>query len=193
MIRVALTGNIGSGKTTVCKIFETLDIPVFYSDIVAKSLYRRRAVKDSVKRELGDVVFTDDNVDFKKLAGVIFTDKSALNFINGLIHPLVFDEYEKWLRQNIEKSYVIHESAILFENGLEDKFDKIVVVSCPEEIRINRLLKRDNTTVEVIKKRLENQMNDKEKENRADYIIINDGQEFIIPQIVKIDKELRQE
>ncbi len=192
MIRIGLTGNMGSGKTTVCKIFETLDVPVFYSDIVAKKLYDRKEVKKSIKSEFGHSVFTDGIVDFKKLAGIIFNDSGALNFINGLIHPLVFEEYGKWLRQNNNKPYVIHESAILFENGLENNFDKIIVVSCPEEIRINRLLERDNTSVKEIKKRMENQMKDDEKERRADYVIVNDGKKFLIPQIIRLDKELRE-
>jgi dephospho-CoA kinase len=193
MIRLGLTGNIGSGKTTVCKIFEVLEVPVFYSDTEAKKLYSRKDVKQKLKNEFGDLVFDDQlNIDFKKLAAVIFSDKIALDFINKLIHPLVFDEYNRWLKEHYTSPVTIHESAILFENHLQDHFDSTIVVSCPKEIRLERLLKRDKVPKQVIIQRMKNQHSDKEKEALADYLIINDGTRFLIPQVVELLSRLQK-
>lgn len=192
MIKVGLTGNIGSGKSTACKVFELLGIPIFYSDIEAKKLYSRPEVKFKIEQHLGKSVFNDKyEVDFKKLAAVIFSNKTSLNFINGLIHPLVYELYNLWLEKHHESSYSIHESAILFEHHLENRFDKTIVVYCPAEIRINRVLQRNMISETEVKRRISNQLEDKVKNEMADYVVTNDGIKMLIPQIIEIDKKLR--
>jgi len=192
MIKVGLTGNIGSGKSTACKVFELLGIPIFYSDIEAKKLYSRPEVKFKIEQHLGKSVFNDKyEVDFKKLAAVIFSNKTSLNFINGLIHPLVYELYNLWLEKHHEISYSIHESAILFEHHLENRFDKTIVVYCPAEIRINRVLQRNMISETEVKRRISNQLEDKVKNEMADYVVTNDGIKMLIPQIIEIDKKLR--
>ncbi|RLD86527.1 MAG: dephospho-CoA kinase [Bacteroidetes bacterium] len=191
MIKVGLTGNIGSGKSTVCKIFETLGVPVFYSDVQAKKLYQRQVVKEELFKQFGDSVFNHlKEVDFKKLAAVIFSDRELLNFINRLIHPLVFKSYHKWLDEHQQYSYTLHESAILFEHHLEKRFDKTIVVYCPQTIRIQRVVKRDGISENEVLKRISNQMNDQLKNSLADFVIVNNDTNMILPQIMEIDQQL---
>ena len=191
MTEIGLTGNIGSGKTTVCRIFESLGIPVFYSDLEAKKLYSIQEVKQQIRQTLGDEVFNSDyEVDFKKLASVIFSDKNALDFINNLIHPLVFERYTRWKNNNAPAPYIIHESAILFEHHLETRFQKTIVVYCPEKLRIQRVIRRDGIPEKEIVRRISNQMNDQEKNRLADHIIRNDGKEMLIPQVMKLHSKL---
>ena len=194
MKEIGLTGNIGSGKTTVSKIFETLAIPVFYSDVQAKLLYYRDDVKHNILEVLGNSIFNSaKEVDFKKLAAVIFNDSKALEFINKLIHPLVFDAYREWKASVMSAPYVIHESAILFEHQLQERFDKTVVVYCPEKIRIKRVSARNSVSLDEIKSRISNQMNDKLKNKLADLIIVNDGNEMLIPQVMKMHESLNKQ
>ncbi len=191
MIKVGLTGNIGSGKTTVCRIFESMGIPVFYADTEAKKLYARDSVKAKLSDAFGQKVFDEQGtVDFKKLAGIIFTDGKALEWINRLIHPLVFEVYNDWLAQHHSAPYSIHESAILFENNFQGHFDKTLVVSAPESVRLHRIIMRDNLSEENVKNRMSNQLPDDIKDRLADYVIKNDGSRFLIPQIIKIHQEL---
>ncbi len=192
MIKVGLTGNIGSGKSTVCKIFELLDVPVFYSDREAKKLYSRADVKEQLEHQFGKSVFNSSyHVEFKKLAAIIFSNKKSLEFVNHLIHPLVFELYDQWLIQHKNSSYTVHESAILYEHHLENKFDKNIVVYCPEQIRLNRVMNRDNVIEQEVKKRMTNQMADDLKNKQADFIIINDGVEMVVPQVMEINSRLR--
>ncbi len=191
MTEIGLTGNIGSGKTTVCHIFESLGVPVFYSDIEAKKLYRHPEVKEQIWQTLGKTVFnTKQEIDFKKLASVIFNDKASLDFINKLIHPLVFESYKKWKNRNAGAPCLIHESAILFEHHLETRFQKTIVVYCPEDIRIKRVTERDKIPEKEVRRRINTQMNDDIKNSLADYVIRNDGKEMLIPQIMKLYREL---
>lgn len=192
MIKVALTGNIGSGKSTVCRIFSAMNIPVFIADQEAKLLYKEESVKVLVKNAFGDEVFyMDGEVDFEALANVIFNDKEALKTINGIIHPLTIDRYNEWLIKNHEADYTIHESAILFENNLQDHFDKLINVTAPIKLRLKRVSDRDKLPVDKIRDRMMNQMTEKEKNELADFVIINDGEHFLIPQVVDINKQIR--
>ncbi len=190
-MKIGLTGNIGSGKSTVCRIFESLGTPVFYADTEAKLLYKREDVKKAVKNELGSAVFNVlQEIDFKKLASVIFSNEDALAFINGLIHPLLFERYEQWLELHKKSPYTIHESAILFEHHLEKRFDKTITVFCPEPIRIKRVMQRDNTAKADVIQRISNQMDDELKNKLADFVVVNDGTKMLIPQVMEIDKAI---
>lgn len=192
MIKVALTGNIGSGKSTVCRIFSAMNIPVFIADQEAKLLYKEESVKVLVRKAFGNMVFdTDSEVDFKALADVIFNDKEALKTINRIIHPLTIDRYNKWLIENHDTDYTIHESAILFENNLQEHFDKLINVTAPIELRLKRVSERDKLTADKIQDRMMNQMTEEEKNGLADFVIVNDGKHFLIPQVVDINKQIR--
>jgi len=189
MKKIALTGNIGSGKSTVSLIFNAIGIPVFNADIEAKKLYSEEEVKQEIKALFGNSVFASDaSVDFKRLADIIFNNKEALQKVNAIIHPLTLKKFKVWLEKNRDAAYTIHESAIIFENNLQHHFDQIITVSAPEEIRLSRISKRDNLKPETIRERMKNQLSEKEKCQLSDFVINNDGKEMLVPQIIKINK-----
>lgn len=188
MKKVGFTGNIGSGKSTASLIFNAIGIPVFNADIEAKKLYSEEEVKLKIKALFGEEVFAENgSVDFKKLADIIFNNKESLQKVNELIHPLTLRKFEAWLEKNKGAAYTIHESAIIFENNLQSHFDLVITVSAPEETRLERIMKRDNLKPEIIRERIKNQLPDKEKCKLSDFVIINDGKEMLIPQVVKIN------
>lgn len=192
MLKVAVTGNIGSGKSTVVKIFKSLNVPVFIADEEAKKLYTTPGVTAKVKHYFGEDIYrTDGKLNKEKLAELIFNDKEALQTINRIIHPETFKKYQLWHETHKDKAYTIHESAILFENNLQGHFDKIINVSAPADIRLKRVTERDGIPKEAVLERMKNQFSDKEKNKLADFILINDGTTFLIPQIIKINKKLK--
>lgn len=191
MKEIGITGNIGSGKTTVCKIFETLGVPVFYADEEAKKLYVREDVKQQIRENIGIHVFNSEgNIEFKALASHIFSNKEALNYINSLIHPLVLKSYKHWKAEHTAAKYLLHESAILFEHNMQRRFYKTIVIYCPEKIRIERVMKRDDAKKADIQKRISNQMEEDLKNSLADFVIVNDGTQMVIPQVMEIHKKL---
>jgi dephospho-CoA kinase len=192
MTKVAITGNIGSGKSTVSKIFEIMGIAVFYADIEARLLYYREDVKQQLKLHFGDVIFDSNNeIDTKQLAGIIFSNPLKLQTINNIIHPLVFEKYSKWLELHKNEAYTLHESAILFENKLESHYDLIITVTAPPELRISRIMKRDGVQREKVEARMAHQLSEADKNSRASYVIVNDGSRLLIPQVLEIDKKIR--
>ncbi len=193
MKRVAITGNIGSGKSTVSRIFNVMGVPVFYADVEARQLYYREDLKQKLSLIFGDVIFDNSNeIDKKQLANIIFNDATKLQIINNIIHPLVFEKYEQWLESHKNELYTLHESAILFENKLEQHYDFIITVTAPAELRIARIIQRDNIDREKVETRMIHQMSEAEKNKRADYIIVNDGSKLLIPQVLQIDKKLKE-
>ena len=191
MIKVALTGNIGSGKSTVAKIFSVFGVPVFNSDIEARIMYYNADVKAELMRLFSNSIFTPNNeVDTKKLAAIIFSNKQALQSVNNIIHPLVIKKYDEWCQKHKNQMYTIHESAILFENNLQDNFDFIINVSAPKNIRIERVMQRDSVTKSTVEARMANQLSDKIKCNKSHFVINNDGSTFVIPQVQLIHNKL---
>ena len=192
MIKVAITGNIGSGKTTVSRIFNVMGIPVFYADTEARLLYFREDVRQLLRRYFGDVIFNEDReVDTKKLAGIVFSDPSKLQTINDIIHPLVFEKYGQWLELHKSNAYTLHESAILFENKMESHYDFIITVTAPIELRMARIVHRDSVEKEKVEARMAHQLSEAEKIRRSDFVIINDGTQLLIPQVLQLDKQIR--
>jgi dephospho-CoA kinase len=191
MLKVGLTGSIGSGKTLVSKIFETMGVNVFYADNSAKALYENNKVREGIVNIFGASILTENSkIDKKVFAEIIFNDKSALKKINSIIHPLVMDDFEKWLTNHKNEPYVLHEAAILFESHLSKKFDFIITVSAPEDLRIERIMKRDNVNHEIVIARIKNQWSDERKVRLADFVILNNETELVIPQVMKIHKKL---
>lgn len=193
MLKVAVTGNIGSGKSVVCSVFEILGIPVFYADKEAKRLYSDAEVLQKITGKFGTSILKPDNtLDTKALASIIFNDKQALEYVNRLIHPRVFELFRQWSRNQTSAPYCIQEAALIFESGSYNKFDRIIVVHAPEEILLQRVTKRDGIPLGQARGRLNNQMIQTEKISRADYALLNDNSNLIIPRILNIDKELRK-
>ena len=188
MLKIGLTGNIGSGKTLVGKAFETLGVPVFYADLEAKKILHSDRLRPELLAVYGSEIEnnTQHTIDTKKIAAIVFNSKTELAKLNKLIHPQLRLDFQKWCLQHGEKPYVIQEAAILFENGFADLFDKIVVVAASKKIRLERVLLRDNSNKAEVAARMKNQWSDKKKEAAADFIIHNDGQQLILPQILKL-------
>jgi dephospho-CoA kinase len=186
MIKVGLTGNIGSGKTTVLKIFETLGVPVFYADNEAKKFLSHPDVISWLQKDHGKEVLKDGTVDRNALAELVFNDEKLLKQLNALIHPLVRKAFFSWADQHQQHPYIIQEAAILFESGFDQFFDKIILVTCTEEIAVARVMKRDGITEFQVKKRLQNQMAQEDKIPKSDYLISNNENEMVLPQVLKI-------
>lgn len=173
MLKIALTGGIGTGKTYISRLFLSMGIPVYCADTEAKKLYSQPEVKQKVKNLLCEEVFTGEEIDLKKMALAVFSDVDKLQCINSLIHPLIMQDFERWASES-NGNIVIMESAVIFENQLESFFDMVMVVDAPDAIRKERLKKRDGfLTEEMILQRIYSQIPQKEKLKKADLIIDN--------------------
>jgi dephospho-CoA kinase len=187
MLKVGLTGNIGSGKSIVSQVFETLGVPVYHSDDKAKYILDEPETRVELQNLFGSAIFDPSGkTDRKKIAEIVFNNSAKLAALNNIIHPSVIKDFQTWILQQQSASYVIMESAILFETGYADLFDKIIVVTAPENIRIDRVMKRDKIKEEEIIKRIQNQMPEADKTAKADFLIVNDNGQLVIPQVLKI-------
>ncbi|MFH1001564.1 MAG: dephospho-CoA kinase [Bacteroidota bacterium] len=188
MLKIGLTGNIGSGKSLVCHVFEKLNIPVFYADIEAKKILNNSIVISELINYFGDGILDKNRaaIDRKKMAAIVFNNKFKLKKLNSIIHPRLRIEFEDWCSTFKNSPYIIQEAAILLENGLGKNFDKIIVVSAPKKIRLLRAMERDSMAEAEVLARMKNQWSDKRKEMAADFVIKNDGKQLILPQILKI-------
>ncbi len=192
MTIVGITGGIGSGKSTVCKVFETLGMPVFNSDDEAKSVYTDfPEVLEAVRSQFGDIVFSGVELNKAALASIVFENEEALRKLNQLIHPLVRSKFDKWVEKQ-NSPYVLREAAILIESGAAADCDFVILVKAPESVRIERVLLRNGLSEVQIKQRMTAQMSDDEKSPKSDFIINNDGSELVLHQILKIHQSLLQ-
>ncbi|MBN2349746.1 MAG: dephospho-CoA kinase [Bacteroidales bacterium] len=190
MLKVGITGGIGSGKSTVCKIFGILGIPVFDSDAEANKITDKNPeVKKELIQLFGKNIYTGNGLDRKKLAAIIFEDKKSLKKVNDLIHPRVGLAFSDWLKTQASQ-YIIQEAAILFESGAYQFMDKIITISAPEDLRISRILTRKNMTAEKAHEIINTQWTDEQKIKMSDYVIINDQQTLILPQVLHIHHSL---
>jgi dephospho-CoA kinase len=193
MIKVAITGNIGSGKTTVCRIFQSLGIEVYFADKEARKFYQRTEVIRSVKDLFGDDVFDgNDQLISNILAERAFADSEKLNQLNSIIHPLVLDDYFKWAGQRINKAYILYESALLFESGFYKHFDYSILISAPVELALKRVSKRDQISSEDFYNRLSMQWDEEKKASMATHIILNDQSRALIPQVLELHKKFAE-
>jgi len=191
MLKLGITGGIGSGKTTVCRLFELLGIPVYYADDESKKLLEEdQLVKEQVIKTFSDSILNDlGTIDRKKLAAIVFNNKEQLEKLNAILHPAVGQHFENWLKKQ-NAVYILKEAAILFESGAYKQVDKVLTVVAPLELKIQRTMKRDGVSREVVKKRIELQMSDEEKIKRSDFVITNNEQELLIPQVLSLHKQL---
>ena len=173
MVQIAVTGNIGCGKTTICQMMENEGVPVYYSDVHAKQLMNQNeSLKDSIKERFGKESYYDGMLNRKWIASIVFDDATALNDLNNLVHPVVQKDYLNWLSQQT-KDIVAYESAILIEHGNQGNFDVVILVQCPEKIRSERIQKRDGLTLDEVQARTRFQWQEEEKIKYADYLIEN--------------------
>lgn len=190
MKKVGITGNIGSGKSYVCKMFEKLGIPVFYSDDETKKLYLIPSVKELIVNRFGkEVYFEDGTLNRKLLSYHLFKNEEAMKFIESVLYPALNQHFDEWCEQQTSP-YVLYESAILFEKNYGKYFDKIIFVSAPEDTRLQRVMKRDDCTEENVRSRMRLQMSEENKLSKADFVIYNDGDKALEPQVETINKQL---
>lgn len=194
MIKVGITGGIGSGKSTVCKYFEQLGIPVYYADDRAKWLMKNNLkVVEALKANFGEEVYTEaGELNRTYLANIIFNDQSKLEIVNSIVHPAVFEDGAQWQEEQAKKGvpYSMKEAALLFESGSYKSLDKIIVVTAPTDVRIQRVMKRDNTTEEAVRARMAKQLPEEEKLKKADFVIQNIDIQDLSQQIRRIHYQL---
>ena len=189
MLRIGLTGGIGSGKTTVARIFETLGIPVYYADDAAKRIMNsNEPLKEKIKEHFGAESYVDGELNRKHLASVVFTNKEKLDLLNSLTHPATIADAEEWMQRQ-ETPYVIKEAALLFESGAVNHLDEVIGVYAPQHIRIKRVMERDGLPVEEVMKRISRQLNEEMKMKLCDHVIHNNEQELVIPQVLRLHEE----
>ncbi|MNQ66930.1 Dephospho-CoA kinase [compost metagenome] len=187
---IGLTGGIGSGKTTIANYFAEMGVPVYIADNGSRAVMQLDPVIKEVKNVFGEIVFENDVLNRAKLAEIVFNDKEKLAKLNAIVHPAVKKDFEVWLLQHKNYEYVIYEAAILFESGRYKECDFIITVTAPEEIRINRGLKRDNTTRSQVLSRMQMQWKDEDRISKSNFVINNVNLKIAKEEVVKILKIL---
>jgi dephospho-CoA kinase len=190
MLQVGITGGIGSGKTSVCMVFKTLGIPVYDADTQAKRLMDTDPeLKASLQGYFGNSIYCDGTLDRRRMAEIIFNDKTALEKVNNWVHPAVVRDFESW-RTRQTSPYVLEEAAIIFESNMAHRFDRVILVTAPNTIRIERVCARDHVTSEAVRERMANQWPEEKKIPLADYFIFNDRTCLVTPQVMEIHRHL---
>lgn len=193
-IKLGITGGIGSGKSLVCRLLESMGIPVYISDVEAKRL---TATDPFIRRELvallGGKVYADGVLNKPLLASCLFGNSKQARRVNGIIHPRVKDDFRRWVQTHAAFPVIAIESAILIESGFAGEVDVIALIYAPVEIRIERAVKRDSTSREWIEKRVRSQMSDEEKREKVDFILVNDGETPLIPQVLELIGSLSEQ
>jgi len=188
---VGVTGGIGSGKSTVCRIFELLGVPVFYADDEAKMLYADKKVLSKVVKLFGKKVLDKSKkIDKSKLAEIAFSDQALLARLNGIIHPEVRKRFIAWKKKQKGAKIVIKEAAIMIESGANKDIDYLISINSPKDLKIKRLSLRGNLSTSDIDKRMNEQMSDREREKYSDAVIVNDEEHSLIDQVVKLHRKL---
>ena len=189
-IKIGLTGGIGTGKTFVAEVFSKLGISVFNSDSHAKKCMQEIGqLRNQICKSFGSDIYQEERLQKQKLANIVFSDSKKLQELNNLVHPFVYIAFEEWLKKQ-ESEYVIKEAAILFEGGANKGLDAVICVSSKMELRIKRVMKRDKCTKERVVKRISMQMPQETKEELSDFVIVNDGKQLILPQLIKIINQI---
>ena len=193
MIQIAVTGNMGCGKTTICQMMENEGIPVYYSDSRAKQLMNQNeSLMRSIKDRFGEESYHDGLLNRKWIASIVFDDATALNDLNNLVHPVVQKDYLNWVSQQA-KDIVAYESAILIEHGNQGNFDVVILVQCPENIRFERIQKRDGLTLAEVQARSRFQWPEEEKIKYADHLIENTTHEQAKQQLSSVISSIRKQ
>ena len=190
MIKIGITGGIGSGKSVVSSLFDVANIPVYVADEKSKLLTNTSLeIRKKLKSLFGDDIYVDENLDEKRLASLIFANEELLKKVNGIIHPVVKKDFQQWVSKQKSK-YCTLESAILFESGFDIDVDVILMVYAPVSLRLTRTMLRDGVTEADVMKRMNRQMPDELKRKQADFVIVNDGVQALIPQFERFMKLL---
>ncbi|MCH3883232.1 dephospho-CoA kinase [Tenacibaculum sp. K20-16] len=194
MMVVGITGGIGSGKSTVLKLFKELgNIATYIADKEAKDLMNTsKVIQEKLVLEFGEEVYLNNKLNRPFLANIVFKNKEKLAVLNEIVHPVVYNHLENFIKNNIDKDYILYENAILFENGSDVFCDKIITVTAPEEVKINRVISRDKTSEKEVRNRMKNQWKDSKKILQSNYIICNVSLEETKGKVLKIHNKLTQ-
>jgi len=191
-LKIGLTGGIGSGKTTVARVFEVLGIPVYYADDAARRIMNEdEDLKREVIRLFGDQAYINGTLNREFVASIVFSDKKKLAALNALVHPATIRNSNQWMKCQTA-SYAIREAALIFESGVQGQLDYVIGVSAPHELRIQRAMQRDNLTRQQVQDRMDRQINETIKLKLCDFVIVNDGETAVIPQVLKLHEKLLQ-
>ena len=190
MLRIGLTGGIGSGKSTVARIFEVLGIPVYYADAAARKLMNEdEEIKKNIIHYFGKESYADRKLNRQYISSIVFNDKEKLELLNSLTHPATIRDANKWI-QDQTSPYIIKEAALIFESGSAEHLDHVIGVYTPVPLRIQRIMQRDKIIKEEVLQRLNRQMDEDIKMRLCDFVIINDEQQLLIPQVLQLNEKL---
>lgn len=190
MLRVGITGGIGSGKSTVAKIFEVLGVPVYYADDAAKRLMNEDPeLKEQITREFGEKAYNGHALNRSHIAGLVFNNQEKLQLLNSLVHPVTIRDGEQWMQRQTS-AYALKEAALIFESGAQQYLDYVIGVSAPAALRIHRTMRRDGVTREEVNARMSRQIQESIKMRLCNFIITNDDQKLVIPQVLHLHEEL---
>lgn len=189
MLKIGLTGGIGSGKSTVAKIFEVLGVPVYYADDAAKLIMNEdEDLKAAIIKHFGTESYKDNQLNRAWIASQVFGNDEKLKLLNALTHPATISHSRKWMQQQTG-AYAVKEAALIFESHSDKYLDHMIGVYAPAPIRIKRTMERDHITEEEVLKRMARQMNEEEKMKRCDFVIINDESQLVIPQVLELHRK----
>ena len=190
MMKIGLTGGIGSGKSTVAQVFEVLGIPVFYADIETRKMMNEdEGLKELIIKNFGINSYKDGSLNRSYIASIVFNDPEKLELLNSLTHPAIKRNGEEWMQQQ-KTPYAIHEAALIFEAGVSERLDYVIGVNAPQALRIKRVMDRDNVTREEVLKRISRQIDEDIKMKLCDFVIYNDEQKLIVPQVLSLHHDL---
>lgn len=190
MLKVGITGGIGSGKSTVAKVFEVLGIPVYNADTAAKRLMNEDVVlKEKIKQQFGNDVYKNEKLDNKYLAQIVFASEEKLDLLNSMVHPATINDANEWMQKQ-KTPYTLKEAALLFESGAAELLDYVIGVTAPLPLRLQRVMHRDNSSREEVIARMNKQMDEEIKMKLCNFIITNDEQQLLIPQVVALHETI---
>lgn len=190
MLKIGLTGGIGSGKSTVAQLFEVLGIPVYYADTEAKRLMNEdEEVRSAISRLFGTKAYSNNTLDRKYISSIVFSDPGKLEMLNAIVHPATKKDGEAWMHRQTTP-YAIHEAALIFEANVNDRLDYVIGVSSPEELRIKRTIERDQVSRGEVTKRISQQLDEATKIGKCDFVLINNEEQLLIPQVLELHQKL---
>lgn len=186
MLKIGITGGIGSGKSTVAKMFETLGIPVYHADDAAKRLMNEdKALAEKIVQKFGNDAYINGKLNRPFLSSIVFKDPAKLAILNAIVHPATIEDADRWMKQQTTP-YALKEAALIFESGSQAYLDKVIGVYAPAAVRIQRVMQRDGITAEEVKIRMNKQIDEEIKMRLCDHIITNDETTLVIPQVLKL-------
>lgn len=190
MLKIGLTGGIGSGKSTVAQVFTALGIPVYYADTAARELMNRDPeLRAALVRQFGEAVYREGQLDRKYLASIVFSDPYQLEILNALIHPVTIRDAGEWMKRQ-QAPYAIKEAALLFESGAVENLDYVIGVTAPLPLRIQRVMRRDQLTREEVMDRVKRQLDERIKMKLCDFVLVNDEQQPLLEQVLELHRKL---